>query len=112
MGKKLDTSMRRPPEDDPEKVDEFVNGETSELEADDTATADAENSDTNSGISSEDPGIVEFEDGTLKRRMTVYLDPADGKQVKVLAALEDRKMSDVLAEAVGQYLDAQDMPDL
>lgn len=112
MGKKLDTSMRRPPEGDSEKVNKFVSGETSELEADDTATADAEHSDSNADASADDPGVVELEDGTLKRRMTVYLDPADGKRVKVLAALEDRKISDVLAEAVEQYLDGRDMPDL
>jgi hypothetical protein len=112
MSKNLDTSMRRPPEGDPEKVNEFVSGEGSELEADDSATADTENSDSNADVSADDPGVVELEDGTLKRRMTVYLDPADGKRVKVLAALEDRKISDVLAKAVEQYLDGRDMPDL
>jgi len=56
--------------------------------------------------------IVELEDGTLKRRMTVYLDPDDGKKVKVLAALENRKISDVLAEAVEAYLNGRELPDL
>lgn len=102
MGKELDTSIRRPPEDDadPDDVEAFVAGEDP---GDDEGSAD---------VDPDAPGIVELEDGTLKRRMTVYLDPEDGKAVKVLAALENRKISDVLAEAVGAFLEDRELPDL
>jgi len=100
---KPNPEVRKPPSDDPDgddKVAAFING-------DDTTAADADTAD----VSADDPGVVELEDGTLKRRMTVYLDPEDGKAVKVLAAMENRKMSDVLAEAVGVYLEDQKLPE-
>jgi len=95
--------VRKPPSDD-DKVTAFISG-------DDTNEQTA-SSDENADVDASDPGIVELEDGTLKRRMTVYLDPDDGKTVKVLAALENRKISDVLAEAVEAYLNGRELPDL
>ena len=99
---KPNPEVRKPPSDDPDddKVAAFINGDVS-------AAADADTAD----VSADDPGVVELEDGTLKRRMTVYLDPEDGKAVKVLAAIENRKMSDVLAEAVGEYLEDRELPE-
>lgn len=68
--------------------------------------------DADSVITADDSDAVELEGGILYRRMAVYLDPDDGKRVKVLAALENRKISDVLAEAVEEYLEGRDLPDL
>jgi len=103
MGKDVDTSIRRPPESDPDpdEVEQFVHSGEPE-DGDDEGDSD---------VDPEAPGIVELEDGTLQRRMTVYLDPEDGKAVKVLAALENRKISDVLAEAVKQHLEGRELPE-
>lgn len=94
-------------------ADEGGDVEESDAAADqegDGSTDTAPDNDTE--VTADQPGIVELEDGTLRRRMTVYLNPEDGKKVKVLAALQNRKISDVLAEAVEEYLDGREMPDL
>jgi hypothetical protein len=103
--------------------DDELSGEQNDAAGDEqSATDDAEQTDaddspaddegSDASVSADQPGIVELEDGTLRRRMTVYLDPDDGKKVKVLAALENRKISDVLAEAVEEYLERQELPEL
>jgi hypothetical protein len=102
---KPNPEIRKPPSDDEtdaDKVAAFISGDDDE--GDGTATTDGD-------VDPDAPGIVELEDGTLKRRMTVYLDPEDGKAVKMLAALENRKISDVLAEAVGAYLEDRELPE-
>jgi len=91
MGKKdLDTSMRRPPEDDPEAIDNFVKGST------DTDT------DSDSEESENDQADEESK-GT--QRIAVYFDKSTAKRLRMYAAEQERPMSRIVDEIVAGELE-------
>lgn len=52
----------------------------------------------------EGPGIVKRKDGKERRRMTVYFPPELARQLSIYCASEGRQISDVVTEAVVQFL--------
>ena len=97
-------SIRRPPasKPDPIAVDQFVNGQKS-LDVQVSGGSDVPASGS-SDVQVSGLGIVQRRDGRVRRRMTVYLPPDLAKKLKIHAVIEDREISDVVAEAVEKLL--------
>jgi hypothetical protein len=54
--------------------------------------------------SSRAPGIVQRQDGRLRRRLTIYLSPELAKRLAVHCASNDLEMSEVVEEALAKHL--------
>lgn len=85
MGKNVDTSIRRPPADDPDpdQVDEFVSGGTSEAD-------DGDGTDTDQERETE--------------RISIYFTESTAKRLRMYAAEQGRPMSRVVDEIVEDEL--------
>lgn len=52
-------------------------------------------------------GIIEYADGSFRRRTTIYLEPEAATRLRLLAAVQNRKVNDLIVDAVDAYLNAQ-----
>jgi len=50
------------------------------------------------------PGIVQRQDGRLRRRLTIYLSPELAKRLAIHCASSDLEMSEVVEEALARHL--------
>ncbi len=108
--KKGHKTMRKPPSDP--DLDSWVSGaDSTEPKNESTASDPPDSSNLGSQVTDdstdESPsgtGIVERADGTYRRRMVVYLDTEHAKALKVHAALNDRNMSEIVDELIGDWI--------
>ncbi len=94
-------ALRRPPTAPPQEIERFVAGSTppnlQQLKPPIPKTSDSP-----TGL-----GIVQRQDGRLRRRMTVYFPPELAKALSIHCATEGLEISRVVAEAVASHLQSQ-----
>jgi hypothetical protein len=69
-----------------------------------TQAVDVSDTQPPSRWASRSPGIVQRQDGRLRRRLTVYLSPELAKRLAVHCASNDFEMSEVVEEALAKHL--------
>jgi len=57
-------------------------------------------------------GVVEYSDGTHRRRTTVYLSIEASRKLRLAAALDNSKVNDLICEAIDSWLQNRDDLDM
>jgi hypothetical protein len=111
--------MRSPDEPSESEKEAWVKGDDTPKDSDSTppsstasSTAAPKEASEDSADSPSGPGIIEYADGSYRRRTTVYLSLEAAKKLRLIAALENAKLNDLIVDAIDSYLETKETPSL
>ena len=114
--KKLDLKVRAPSTKKSEPTDDlknkWVDGETKLAPDTEKKTSEEQTPSESKDSAPTGAGIIEYADGSYRRRTTVYFPVETATQLRMLAAIKNKKLNDLVNEAVAEYLETKNLPTL